>query len=103
MNLIILKECGIYIKVSRQEATSGKHKVITTRWIDTNKGDKDNPNYGSRPVGREIKKDNRLDLFAATPPLEALEYIISKCACNPFNDDPYVIMVNDTKRAYCLC
>ena len=44
---------------------------IGTRWIDVNKGDDDNPEYRSRLVAQEIKRDNREDLFAATPPLEA--------------------------------
>ena len=45
---------------------------VKVRWIDINKGDSENPDYRSRLVAKEIKKDNRDDLFAATPPLEAL-------------------------------
>ena len=45
---------------------------ITVRWIDINKGDQENPNYRSRLVAREINTYKRDDLFAATPPLEAL-------------------------------
>ena len=41
-----------------------------------NKGDAENPEYRSRLVAKEIKKDNRDDLFAATPPLEALKLLI---------------------------
>ena len=44
------------------------------------KGDDAKPDHRSRLVGREIKTDNRLDLFAATPPLETLKVLISKCA-----------------------
>ena len=36
-----------------------------------------NPDYRSRLVAKEINKDNRDDLFAATPPLEALKILIS--------------------------
>ena len=36
-----------------------------------------NPDYISRLVAKELKKDNRDDLFAATPPLEALKMLIS--------------------------
>ena len=36
-----------------------------------------NPDYRSRLVAKEIKKDNRDDLFAATPPLEALKMLMS--------------------------
>ena len=58
---------NMYTKVARAEcfAQTGKGPV-TTRWIDINKGDEANPSYRSRLVAREIKKDVRLDLFAAT-------------------------------------
>ena len=46
--------------------------IISTRWVDTNTGTDLEPNYRSRLVAREIKKDDRLDLFSATPPLEVL-------------------------------
>lgn len=50
---------------------------IKVRWIAINKGDERAPNYRSRLVGKEIKNDNRMDLFAATPPLESLKFILS--------------------------
>ena len=40
---------------------------IGCRWVDINKGDEDNPEYRSRLVAKEIKKDRNQDLFAATP------------------------------------
>ena len=46
-------------------------KVITTKWIDQNKGDEESANYRARLVGSEIAKEKRDDLFAATPPLES--------------------------------
>ena len=75
-------------------------KLIKTRWIDTDKGDAENPNYRSRLVGREIKTDERPDLFAATPPLESLRYMISKCASNRGGKGRYCILSSDIKRAY---
>lgn len=74
--------------------------MITTRWIDVNKGDAENPDYRSRLVGREIKKDQRPDLFAATPPLESLRMIMSICASHQDKQFPYRIMTSDIKRAY---
>ena len=44
---------------------------MSVRWVDTNKGSDEEPNYRSRLVGREIKTSDRPDLFAAMPPLEA--------------------------------
>ena len=78
-------------------------KVITTKWLDQNKGDTDNPNYRARLVGREIAHDKRDDLFAATPPLESIRMIISICASNQSSGSPgsnFIMMSNDVKRAY---
>ena len=50
---------------------------IGTRWVDINKGDNVHPEYRARLVAQETKRDKREDLFAATPPLEALNIIIS--------------------------
>ena len=50
---------------------------LGTRWVDINKGDEDRPEYRSRLVAKELKTDKREDLFAATPPLEALKLLIS--------------------------
>ena len=80
LEIEFFRKMGVYTKVPRSQA--GDAKVITTRWLDTDKGDADAPNYRARLVGREIKTDERPDLFAATPPLESLRYIVSKCASN---------------------
>ena len=50
---------------------------IGIKWVDVNKGDEGNPEYRSRLVAKEIKVDRREDLFAATPPLEALTMLRS--------------------------
>ena len=42
-----------------------------------NKGDEDNPDYRSRLVAADIKKDRSQDLCAATPPLEAKKILLS--------------------------
>ena len=51
---------------------------IGTRWVDVNKGDERNPEYRSRLVAKEIKTSKREDLFAATPPLEAMKIILAR-------------------------
>lgn len=48
-----------------------------TRWVDVNKGDNVNPAYRSRLVAQEVKTDKMDDLFAATPPLEANNMLMS--------------------------
>ena len=54
-------------------------------------------------VGCEFALEKRDDLFAATPRLESLRMVISRCASrqNSKNtDDSFVIMSNDVSRAY---
>ena len=76
-------------------------KIISTRWIDTNKGDSENPNYRSRLVGREIKTDSRLDLFSATPPLDVMKFLMSMCAQSQNGKrGPMRLATIDIKRAY---
>ena len=94
------KKMRVYEKCPRSEAKKLGKKVITTRWIDTNKGDKAKPDYRSRLVGREIKTDARLDLFAATPPLETFKYLIARCAMGQSRRNPLRIATIDIKRAY---
>ena len=47
------------------------------RWVDINKGDDEKPEYRSRLVAKEINREKREDLFAATPPLEAKKALLS--------------------------
>ena len=100
LEMDFFRRMGVYSKVDRGEVAKAGAKVITTRWVDTNKGDLVNPNYRARLVGREMKTDNRLDLFAGTPPLEALKMVLSKCAGNQQSRQPYRVMTINVKRAY---
>ena len=70
---------------------------IRSRWVDINKGDDNKPNYRSRWVAQQIRQDNgQWELFAGTPPLEAIRYLTSICASIKGNR----IMTNDISRAY---
>jgi len=63
------KQHGVYEKGPIEQCWERTDKApIPVRWIDINKGDKLNPEYRSRLVAKEIKMDNREDLFAATSP-----------------------------------
>ena len=53
------EKMGVYKRVLRTEIKRLGGKMITTRWIDTDKGHMGKPKYRSRMVGREIKKDKR--------------------------------------------
>ena len=96
LEIELFKNMGVYRKVRRSWVKSQGEKVIGVRWIDINKGDSEHPDYRSRLVAKDFKGDNRPDLFAATPPLEALKLLISIVASNP----GLHIMINDVKRAY---
>ena len=98
VEMSFFKRMGVYEKVPRWHASRDGCPVISTRWLDVNKGDKASPDYRARLVGRELKMDSRLDLFAATPPLESLRAMCSLCASN--QDRKYRMMTIDVKRAY---
>ena len=58
------------------------------------------PNRRSRLVGRELKKDERIELHVATHPLEATKALPAKCAmCKQFAK-PLRIGIVDANRAY---
>ena len=72
---------NVYTKVPRQEAFARAGKApMTVKWVDTNKGDDEHPNYRSRLVAREICKRGDDSIFAPTPPLEALRAILMPAA-----------------------
>ncbi len=87
-------------RCQRSWARDAGCKVISTKWLDINKGDAEHRNYRARLVGRELKLDNRLDLFAAMPPLEALRIMCSICASHQRRRNPYRMLRIDVKRAY---
>ena len=99
--MAIVRQRGVYERRPWGEARQKTGKVpIKLRWVDTNKGTESEPNYRSRIVAMEFKRDSRLDLFAPTPPLEAMKLVISNAASQ---DGPWhnrVLMAIDIKRAY---
>ena len=50
---------GVFKRVPRDVAKKMGCKVITSKWVDTNKGDTSRPNYRSRLVFREVKQKTR--------------------------------------------
>ncbi len=101
----------VWEKRPRSEALARTGRVpITVRWIDTNKGDDEHPNYRSRLVAREIRRAGEDPIFAPTPPLESLRTIISLAATNVRGATPHVrdplserrtqVSFMDIRRAY---
>jgi len=97
-----VKRKRVWVKVPRALAVSKGWKIIKTRWIDINKGDDEVPVYRSRVVGKEFNDGAMEGLFAGTPPLEALRYLVHEAAtvddCS--GEDSKVMMLNDVARAF---
>ena len=74
------------------------------RWVDVNKGDECEKNYRSHLAGKEFKTITDDCLYAATPPLEALRFILSDAETSRSATGNQVpsrqAMVNDAARAY---
>ncbi len=93
----MLKKHGVHEKVPLEECWKVTGKApVGVKWIDTNKGDKEKLEYRCRVVTKEIKKDKREDLFAASPPMEAKKVFFSLLASMPET----CLAFNDVVRAY---
>ena len=53
-----------------------------------------------RIVAKDFNVDKRPDLFAVTPPLEFLRYLVSRCASSQLGIRRGKFMVQDVKKAY---
>ena len=80
---------------TKHDSSRTRKKPIKLKWIDTNKGDADNPNYRSRFVGKGFNTSEEEGLFAATPPSEGLRYLLSDVASVKAGQEERVIMLND--------
>ena len=100
LEMQFFRNMKVYDKVPRWMAARDACKAVTTKWQSINKGDQRNPNYRARLVGREIKTDSRLDVFATSPPLASLRMICSMCASNQARQNPYRIMSVNVRWAY---
>ena len=66
--------------VSRDKARANGWNVIKSRWLDVNKEDDVSVSYRSRSVGKEFADKRVVGLFAGTPPLEALRFLVHEAA-----------------------
>ena len=87
----------VYNKVPRWQ--SNGHKVIRTKWIDINKGDTVSPDFRSRLVAMEFNEFVDPSLYASTPPLEAMRFMLHRAATNKSGKRDCIMTV-DIKRAY---
>ena len=93
-----IRSKNVWTKITRVEAQRRGMKIIKARWIDINKGDDEKPNYRSRFVAKEYNQGEEQGLFAGTPPLEAMRYIIHRAATVGKQEN--IVMINDVARAF---
>jgi len=93
------KEMDVYDYITREEAKKDKDgKIVGVRWVDIQKG----ALVRSRLVAQEFAgKDEREDIFAATPPLFATKVVISDAASRgDYGQGDRVLLILDVKRAF---
>ena len=101
LELKYLRDLGVYEKVD-EKGFVGKYGItpVDTMWVDTDKAFEGEPmQIRSRMCAREFKSDDRPDLYAGTPPLEALKAIRSIAANNK---ETFSIIHLDVSRAHFL-
>ena len=76
----------MWVNASKEEAVKLGYKIVAIRWNDTDKGDETSPNYRSMLAGKEFNAGYEDGLFASTPPLEALRWLISEAATVSINE-----------------
>lgn len=91
---------GVWDVVDEAECWANTNAApIGVRWIDINKGDEARPNYRSRLVVQEIRRDPHAEYFAATPPLESLRFLLSLQRTGGFPMKMKISFI-DIKRAH---
>ena len=105
------KEKGVWVikRINECLRRTGK-PPISVRWVETNKGDDQNPRIRSRLVAREIRLPGEEAIFAPTPPLESLRIVLSHAVTNMPGEPKKVwagdspnrqqILLLDISRAY---
>ena len=83
--LMFTRKQQVYHEVPVSYLEKSGLKAIRTQWVHTNKGDAANPFIRARLVAQETKRVSELtpedasSTFAATPPLESLKVMLSRC------------------------
>ena len=74
-------------------------KPVKVRWVDVTKGDDESSNVRCRIVAENFNIDKWPDLFAATPLLEYLRYLVSRRASSQLGTQKTKLTVQDVKKA----
>ena len=80
----MMEAWDVWDVITKEEAwgLTGK-SPLKGRWVDCNKGDRDDYDVRCRWVAKEVAHQHSDQFFAATPPLEALRLILSEAATEP--------------------
>ena len=106
--LAAIKSYEVYVKRPIKECleVTGK-KPMPIRWVDTNKGDDENPEYRSRIVAKDLKTKRdpnmpAIDSFAPMPALEMMKLLLSLASMwrKTSRGGTLVIMVVDVRKAH---
>ena len=99
----------VWERYPRTDMLAEGGRAISLRWVDTDKGDAQRPNYRSRLCVREIKKAMKTteipqaaDLFSGMPPLEAVKALMSIFVghCQEPSKGRRSLMAFDIRRAH---
>ena len=84
-----VRRMKVWTKVPKSQclAETGR-QPIGTRWVDTNKGDDLSPKVRSRIVAQEIKRGAEFELFAVTPPVDYIKFLVACAASGQSKPDP---------------
>ena len=95
------KKLGFYRRVPQAMIKQVGGKLVSVKWLDMSKGDRDFPKYRSRLVAREYNDSKDDTLYASMSPLGALRLIVSHASTIDLvkPQDRREIMVNDVRRA----
>ena len=92
----------VYRVVTRESMERDEDgKMISIKWVITNKGAEEHPVANARLVAREFNTgDKRGELFAGTPGLMAMRTVISRAMTRCENGTRRSIMLADVKTAF---
>ena len=94
-----MKRKLLWDEVSRSDASG--HRIVSVKWVDTNKGTENKPEIRCRLVARDFRgaDKDREDLFAATPPWELKKLLMSHAA-DRSNGKTRKMLLIDVKKAH---
>ena len=94
-----MKRKGLWDEVPRDVAEG--QRVVSVKWVDTNKGTQERPEIRCRLVARDFRgaDKDREDLFAATPPWELKKLLMSQAADRAGGKRRKMLLI-DVKKAH---